>query len=150
VVPVVEERIRVETHPVETGRVQVRKTVSERAETVNVPLLHEELHVERRPLNLPVDGPPPGPREEGDTLIVPVLEEVLYVEKRLVVREEWRIERARTQRIEPREVVLRAETVEVVRLDGANPPPATGGVGAATEVAPGTPPGAQFKNTTQE
>lgn len=116
VVPVVEEELRVGKRVVETGRVRVRKTVHEREETVDEPLMREEYDVERVPVDEFVDAPV-GPRHEGETLVVPVLEEVLVVEKRLVVREELRITRRRTEGHNPQRVKLLSEEVSVERAD---------------------------------
>jgi uncharacterized protein (TIGR02271 family) len=116
VVPVIEEELRVGKRVVETGRVRVTKTVHEREEVVDEPLMREEYDVERVPIDEFVDGPV-GPRHEGETLIVPVLEEVLVVEKRLVVREELRITRRRTEERETRRVKLLSEEVSVERAD---------------------------------
>jgi uncharacterized protein (TIGR02271 family) len=120
VVPVVEEELRVGKRVVETGRVRVTKTVHEHEEVVDEPLMREEYDVERVPIDEFVDGPV-GPRREGETLIVPVLEEVLVVEKRLVVREELRITRKRTEERKPQRVKLLSEEVSVERAEAARP-----------------------------
>ena len=131
VVPVMEEELRVGKRVVETGRVRVHKTVHEHEEVLDEPLMREEYDVERVPVDEFVDGPV-GPRHEGETLIVPVLEEVLVVEKRLVVREELRITRRRTEEHRPQRVKLLGEEVSVERTDadGADEPdePDEGGV----------------------
>lgn len=114
VVPVIEEELRVGKRVVETGRVRVTKTVHEREEVVDEPLMREEYDIERVPVDAFVDGPV-GPRHEGETLIVPVLEEVLVVEKRLVVREELRITRRRTEERRPQHVKVLSEEVSVER-----------------------------------
>lgn len=116
VVPVVEEELRVGKRVVETGRVRVTKTVSEHEEVVDQPLMREEYDVERVVVDEFVDGPV-GPRYEGETLIVPVLEEVLVVEKRLVVREELRLTRRRTEERNPQRVKLLSEEVSVERAE---------------------------------
>ena len=116
VVPVVEEELRVGKRVVETGRVRIHKTVHEHEEVVDEPLMREEYDVERVPIDEFVDGPV-GPRHEGETLVVPVLEEVLVVEKRLVVREELRITRRRTEERRPQRVTLLSEEVSVERTD---------------------------------
>lgn len=116
VVPVMEEELRVGKRVVETGRVRIHKTVHEHEEVVDEPLMREEYDVERVPIDEFVDGPV-GPRHEGETLIVPVLEEVLVVEKRLVVREELRITRKRTEERRPQRVKLLREEVSVERSD---------------------------------
>lgn len=129
VIPVVHEEVQVGKRVVETGRVRIRKVVTEHTEEVDQPLMREEVSVERVPVNRYVDAPIP-PRTEGDTLVVSVLEEVLVVQKRLVLREELRI----TKAVLPREheaprVTLRREDVEIERV------PAD----AADPTAPGTP-----------
>ncbi|MET0650110.1 MAG: YsnF/AvaK domain-containing protein [Pyrinomonadaceae bacterium] len=116
VIPVMEEELRVGKRVVETGRVRVTKTVHEHEEVVDEPLMREEYDVERVRIDVFVDAPV-GPRQEGETLIVPVLEEVLVVEKRLVVREELRITRRRTEEHKPQHVKLLSEEVEVERAD---------------------------------
>lgn len=118
VVPLVEEELRVGKQTVETGRVRVHKTVHEREAVVDEPLLHEDVVVTRVPVNAPVSGPVAA-RQEGDTLIVPLLEEVLVVEKRLVVREELRITRRRTEVRQPRTVQLRSEEATVEHYGGS-------------------------------
>lgn len=115
VVPVIEEELRVGKRVVETGRVRVTKSVSEREELLDVPLMREEFDVEHVPVNEYVDGPVL-PWHDGDTLVVPVLEEVLVVEKRLLVREELRITRRKTEERETRRVTLLSEDVSVERL----------------------------------
>jgi uncharacterized protein (TIGR02271 family) len=116
VVPVIEEELRVGKRVVETGRVRVTKTVHEHEEVLDEPLMREEYDVERVPIDEFVDGPV-GPRHEGETLVVPVLEEVLVVEKRLVVREELRITRRRTEERETHRVKLLGEEVSVERAE---------------------------------
>ncbi len=107
-VPLMEETLRVTKREVVTGGVRLVKRVTEREETVDEPLLRESVRVERVPINRLV-AETPGSRQEGDTLIVPILEEVLVVEKRLMLMEEVRITRTRTEVREPQTVTLRSE-----------------------------------------
>ena len=60
-------------------------------------------------------------RQEGDTLIVPVLEEVLVVEKRLLLKEEVRITRTRTEVHSPQAVTLRSEEAVIEEIAPENP-----------------------------
>ncbi len=115
VMPLVEERLTVDTRVRETGRVRLRKRVETRTETVDEPLLREEVEVERVPIGTFVDGPV-SVRHEGEVMIVPVLEEVLVVEKRLRLREELHVTKRRTEVHEPQEVTLRSERIEVERV----------------------------------
>jgi uncharacterized protein (TIGR02271 family) len=130
VVPVVAEEAEVGKRRVETGRVRVRKTVRTAEKVVDEPVVREEVEVERVPINRVIEEAV-GPRQEGDTLIVPLLEEVLVVEKRLVLKEEVRITRRRTEHRASQSVTLRAEEATVERVDaegrtleGGTPPPA--------------------------
>ena len=102
--------------------VRIRKSVSEREETLDVPLLQDEIVVERIPVGqilTTVDLPQP--RYDGDTLIVPVFEEVLVVEKRMRLVEEVRVTKHRRSTIAHREVNLQAERAEVEGMDKAEP-----------------------------
>jgi uncharacterized protein (TIGR02271 family) len=126
VIPRVEERLRVGKRRVETGKVTVHKTVHEHQETVDQPLVAESVEVERVPINRYIEQPV-GIRQEGDVTIVPVLEEVLVVDKKLLLKEEVRITRRRTERHDPRTVVLRREEIEVdpARTEGNPDRPST-------------------------
>ena len=111
----VEERLRIGTRAVETGRVRLTKRVETREEAVSVPLLREEVEVERVAVGTYVDEAPPV-RTEGGVTVIPVVEEVLVVEKRLLLREELRVTRRQTERVDERTEVLRSETIDVERL----------------------------------
>lgn len=121
VVPVVAEEAEVNKRRVETGRVRVRKTVRTTEKVVDEPVVREEVEIERVPINR-VIAEAVGPRQQGDTLIVPLLEEVLVVEKRLILKEEVRITRRRTEHRSSQPVTLRSEEATVERVDvGAGP-----------------------------
>ena len=117
VIPVMQEFIRIEKRLVETGRVVIHKTVTERAEAVEVILKQQDLLVERVPIGRVVAEAPQS-RQEGDTLIVPILEEVLVVEKRLMLKEELHIRNHSSERTEHKTVTLRAEQVDIQQIDG--------------------------------
>ena len=122
VLPIMEETLMVDTRRVETGRVRIRKVVREREELVDPPLLREDVSIERVPVNRMVEGPVPV-RYEGDTMIVSMLEEVLVVEARLLLTEELRITRRRTETHRPVTATVRREDVTVERLDRARHEP---------------------------
>jgi uncharacterized protein (TIGR02271 family) len=126
VLPVIQEALDVQTRPVETGRVRIRKIVREWEELVDPPLLHDEVVVERVPINRVVEGPSPV-RSEGDTLIIPLLEEVLVIEKRLLLKEELHLTRRQVETHTPQRVTLRREEAVVERIthegDKNNPHP---------------------------
>ena len=131
VVPVIEETAYITREVVETGRVRLTKTVTERPETLPLSLRRDEVQVERVPVNqfLPDGAPAPGSRYEGEILVVPVLREVMV--KRLLLVEELRVTNRRAVTEEPQTVLLRHEEVHVERL-----PPRPAAVAAA-----GPPPG---------
>jgi len=116
VVPVLAEEVEVGKRRVETGKVRVRKTVRTTEQVVDEPVFREEVEVERVAINRVLDAPV-GSRQEGDTLIVPLLEEVLVVEKRLMLREEIRITRRRSEHRDAQTITLRTEEATVERID---------------------------------
>lgn len=116
VVPVVQERLNVRKRAV-SSTVRVHKTVHETEQVVDEPLVQEDVDIERVAVGREVDAPVPI-RYEGDTMVVPLMEEVLVVEKRLMVREELRITRRRTEVRDVRRETLRAEEATVERLPG--------------------------------
>lgn len=117
VMPLAEERLEVGRRAVETGRVVVRKTVSQRDEVVDEPLMREQVDVHRVAVNQVVEGAAPQVRHEGDVTIVPLLEEVLVVQKRLLLREELHIRRERIEVHEPQRATLRREEANVERRE---------------------------------
>ncbi len=122
VVPILEEELLVEKRQIERGGVRIVKTVSERTETIDLPLMEEQTEVERVAINRIVETAPPV-RYEGDVMIVPLLEEVIVTEKRLMLREEIRIRKRQFETHKPQEVVVRREeaTIERFRSDDAPP-----------------------------
>lgn len=117
VVPVVEERLRVEKRLEETGvGVRIRKIVREHEEAFDQPLLREHVDVERVAVNQMLDEPVQA-RQEGDTWIIPLMEEVLEVKKRFLFKEEVRITRRSETVNSPQTVTLRSEDVVIERFD---------------------------------
>ena len=112
VIPVLRETINVSKREVETGRVVVHKTVSERDEAVEVLLRRTDVSVERVPVGRTVTEAPAS-RQDGDVLIIPVMEEVLVVEKRLVLKEELHIRTTASERTSHEVVRLRTESVQI-------------------------------------
>lgn len=112
VIPVLQETVRISKREVETGRVAVHKTVTERDETVEILLKRTDLAVERIPVNRVVTEAPAS-RQDGDTLIIPIMEEVLFMEKRLVLKEELHIRKNTSERLAHETVRLRTEHVDI-------------------------------------
>ena len=114
VVSVAEETLQVGKRSVTKGVVQLSKRVVERQETVDLPLQQARVRLERVSVNQVVSEAAPV-RYEGDTMIVPLYEEVLVVSKQLMLAEEVRITKARTEQRQPQQVTLRRETAELSR-----------------------------------
>jgi uncharacterized protein (TIGR02271 family) len=119
-IPLVEERLSVAKRQVESGRVRVRVTVEERAETISEQLARDDVQIERVPRGERLTEMP-HVRLEGSTTIIPVVEEVLVVEKALVLVEEIHVRR-RTE-VETVEIpaTVRSERASVEREDARQP-----------------------------
>jgi uncharacterized protein (TIGR02271 family) len=117
VIPVAEERVRVDKRVVTTGKVRVDKRVRTEPVRLEEALKEEDVIVERVPVDRFVDEAP-GPRQEGDTWVLPLVEEVLVVQRRLRVREEVRIRRKVTTH---REVVTTTRRIEEADVERRGP-----------------------------
>jgi uncharacterized protein (TIGR02271 family) len=116
VIPVVEETLEVSRERVETGRVRISKSVESREEVVDEPLAREKLRVEHVPINQVVSGEIPKIREEGDVTVIPILEERIVSRTELVLVEEVRVHRERSEYRDPQRITLRKEVVAVERF----------------------------------
>lgn len=123
VIPVLRETLHVSKREVETGRVTIQKTVTERDETVEMLLRQTDVSVERVPVNRVVTEAPAS-RQDGDVLIIPVLEEVLVTEKRLMLKEELHIRKSTSERLAHEVVRLRSEQVHIEGSGAVTVPPA--------------------------
>jgi uncharacterized protein (TIGR02271 family) len=119
VIPVVEEQLEVSSQLVETGKVRISKSVEAREVVVDEPLRRERVNVEHVPINQVVSGDVPQVREEGDVTVIPILEERVVTRTELVLVEEVRIRRERSEYHDPQTVTLRKEVVNVERLEGS-------------------------------
>jgi len=118
ILPMIGEVAKVGKVEVETGRLEVNKSVEQRVETVETPTTRERYVVERCWINELVEsGSRTAVRQEGDTTIFPILEEVVVVEKRLVLKEELRVTKVLTQSHSTQTVMLRTERADVTRHD---------------------------------
>ena len=115
VIPLVEETLVVGKRTVETGTVRLIKTVQEYEEAIDEPLSILSFDVERVVLNTPLASQP-AVRYEGDTAIYPLVEERMVLTKELILREELRVTRRRSERIDTQVVTLKRENVVVERI----------------------------------
>lgn len=116
VIPLAEERARIDTRERVVGRVRVRTETREEDVEVAEALRSSRVEVERVPVDRFVDEAPAVREEEGVT-IVPVLEEVLV--RRLVLREELHVRRVEEEREHRETVTLRTQEPVVDREPGA-------------------------------
>lgn len=116
VIPVIEEYAVVQKEIIETGKVHLRKTVTEDKAIVNLPIINESYDITRVPISNEVhENPPPAVRYEGDTMIIPVVKEVTVMVKRYEVIEEVRITKKTTEIPLMQEITLRRESVHIER-----------------------------------
>jgi stress response protein YsnF len=122
VLPLYIEEISVSKRVVPKASVQVSTITHQHEEVINELLAHERVEIERVAIGQRVDVKPEV-REEGDTIIVPVVEEVATVERHLVLKEEIRIRKIRSQDRFQEHVLLRKQEgiVKRVELDGNAP-----------------------------
>lgn len=112
-VPLIEETLDVHTRETQNV-VRLRKVAREYEEVLRQPVFREEVEIERVPLNQPVTEPVSA-RQEGDTLIIPLVEEEIVWQRRLVVREEIRVRKRRTEEQTDQRVSLRREELLLER-----------------------------------
>lgn len=99
-----------------TGVVRLEKTVRNSDAVVDEILTSNSITVERRAVNKYMDEVA-SIRQEGNTMIIPVMEEIVIVTKQLVLKEEIRITNHRQQSLHHETIPLRAEEVQVTRID---------------------------------
>ena len=108
VLPLYAEEISVSKRVVPKASVQVSRITHEHEEIVSELLAQEHVEIERVAIGKPVEAKPEI-RQEGDTIIIPVVEEVAIVERRLMLKEELRIRRIRSEEQYQERVVLRKQ-----------------------------------------
>lgn len=117
VIPVIEEEVVVTKKMVETGLVNLSKTIKESVESFEIPLEQEQVVVNRIPKNEIVEVMPAASRYEGDVMIISVLKEVAVIEKRIMLVEEIHVSKIKTEKRETHEVTVRKEEVNITRKD---------------------------------
>ena len=118
-IPLVEERVSITKRQVESERLEVRISVTEREERVPVDLAQDQVEVERVPRNVAVSEVP-SVRHEGNTTIIPVVEEVVVLEKRMMLVEEIHVRRVTSTTTEHVPVLIRSEQASIGR-ESADP-----------------------------
>jgi stress response protein YsnF len=112
VLPVVEERVRIDK-TVEQGRtVTVTTRPVTETETLSQKLAHERVTVERVPIGQVVSEMP-SVREEGDLTVIPVVEQRARVVVEQVLVEEIHLRRTREETVENFEVERQRTEVDI-------------------------------------
>jgi uncharacterized protein (TIGR02271 family) len=114
VVPVIEEELKVGKREISSGKVRIHTVVDAVEDVAKATLEEEHVEVTRIPIGKEVESLP-STRNEGDVLVIPVVEEILVVEKRLILKEEIRISRHKTQENVEVPITLRKERAVVER-----------------------------------
>jgi uncharacterized protein (TIGR02271 family) len=115
-IQVVHEHATIHKEIVETGKVHIRKRVTEEVVSVNLPIINESYRVEHIPVERKIlDTPPPAMRYEGDKMIIPVLREITVVQKKYEVIEELHIIRESVETPLVQEITLLKEHINVER-----------------------------------
>jgi len=114
VLPLYEEQASIAKRRIVTGRVQVSRVTSEHEQLIDETLAREQVEIERTPIGKPVQALP-SVREEGDTIVIPIVEEVLVVERRLILKEEVRVRRVRSNEAHRERVMLRRQEAVITR-----------------------------------
>lgn len=109
VIPLTEERLRVDRRIVDGRSVTVTTRPVTEEVRISEPVTHENIEIERVPVNRVVESLPEV-REEGDLTVIPVVEERVTVKIELVLKEE--IHLRRTRNVRPHE-----ETVSLTRTE---------------------------------
>ena len=114
IISVVHEQATIHKEVVETGKVHIRKRVTEEIVSVNLPIINESYRVEHVPVEKKIlDTPPPAVRYEGDKMIIPVLREITVVQKKYEVIEELQIIKQSIETPLVQEITLLKEHVHV-------------------------------------
>jgi stress response protein YsnF len=108
VLPLYAEEVSISKRVVPKASVRVSTITHQHEEVINELLARERVEIERVTIGERVDVKPEV-REEGDTIIVPVIEEVARIERHLVLKEEIRIRRIRSEEQIQERVVLRKQ-----------------------------------------
>jgi uncharacterized protein (TIGR02271 family) len=114
VVPLHEEQASLAKRRIVTGHVQVSTVTREREQLLDEVLSREQVEIERIPIGKQVEVAPTV-REEGDTTVIPVVEEILVVQRRLVLKEEIRVRRVRSNESHRERVMLRRQEAIITR-----------------------------------
>ncbi|MGI8634848.1 MAG: YsnF/AvaK domain-containing protein [Segetibacter sp.] len=116
-IPVVQEQVKIGKKVIETGKVHISKVAYEDVDRYTIPYIEENVSVERIPKEEIVDVMPPAIRYEDDVMVISVFKEVAVVEKRIMLVEEIRVTKTRTEKTETCDITLKKEEVQINRSE---------------------------------
>ena len=120
VIPVIHEHVVIRKETVETGKVRIRKKITEETASINLPIINESYNIEHLPGNSKIlDTPPPAIRYEGNKTIISVLKEITVVQKKYEVIEEIHLTRKLTVTPLSQEITLLKEHVQIDRTSNS-------------------------------
>lgn len=114
VIPIVEERLRVERRETVNEIVRVKTVVHEQQHIVDDPVIATEVEVRRVPVERWVEAPV-ADRMEGETLVISLHREIPVVQRRLQVFEEVHITPHRHEQRHSEAITLRREDAVIER-----------------------------------
>jgi len=117
VIPVIEEKLRIDKEKVETSKFRISKKIHEEEVTENISVTEENVTIERKEINEIVDTAPPAIRQDGDKTIISIVKEVLVVEKKVMLVEELHVTKSRSESSVPIKETLRREEVEINKTE---------------------------------
>lgn len=106
-----EEELQINKNKVQSGEVNVDKTVTEELQNVEVPVEKDEVHVERRPVTDYEESAKP--IADDESIRVPIIEEEIEVKKKPVVKEEIVIDKSKNLDTEHVSDTVKKEHVDV-------------------------------------
>lgn len=115
IIPVVQEFLTVDKKVVETGKINIHKSLEKETETIKLPLKSEEYEIKRVAVKNRLLDQRPGSFEKDGNIIIPVVREVAQVVIKYEVTEEIHLLRRETEKIHEREITLMKEKVTIDR-----------------------------------
>ena len=112
VLPIVEERVRLEKRVREGRTVTVRTRPIHETVVLSEPVVKERVTIERVPVGQVIDEVPQV-REDGDLTVIPVVEERVRVVVELVLTEEIHMRRTREETVSTHEVERRRTEIDI-------------------------------------
>jgi uncharacterized protein (TIGR02271 family) len=119
IIPVIEEQLIIEKEVIESGKIRIIKQVNNEEVISDVTLVKDDIEIERVSKNEFISAIP-DIHYEGETMVIPVVKEVAVVEKRLMLVEQIRVTKRKTESVEQLHNVVRKENVTIENIKNEN------------------------------